>query len=176
MDLSQYYQALSKQNQNNIDLIVLHHTGDKSDMTIEQMDEIHRNRPNDPFLCVGVHAVIRKKLNINNKNRTIIQFGRPTWAIGAHAYGANLNSLGVETCGNFMIEKPSAEQINSIIELFTLWAKKCPNIKYISAHRDINYTQCCGDNLYSKLPYIIKQVSKNVGRKLEQYIANPRLG
>ena len=155
-------------------IAVIHHTADPEDHDIEYYNQMHINQG---WVCFGAHALCRMDGSI--------QYGRPVLGpagglgfIGAHAYGINSLSIGVETTGNYMTGTPSETIINALIDLVTDWCKKLP-IKYIIGHRDVSTiipyvesngeristaTACPGDNLYSQITRIAETVSKNVGR------------
>lgn len=81
----------------------------------------------------------------------------------AHTYGQNQH-WGICLIGNFMNEHPSKKQIEALIaKLKTL------KIKRVTGHKDwrnkpwgANFTACPGTHLYSKLPYIRKQLNNDI--------------
>ena len=87
------------------DLIVIHHTGNPTndDMSAEQIHASHIY--NNGWSGIGYHYVVRKNGDI--------EFGRPEWAIGSHAYGENSHSIGIHVCGNFELAEPTPAQIES---------------------------------------------------------------
>ena len=130
------------------EMIVIHHAGfpdgDK-DSSAEAIHKFHQEV--NGWAGIGYHYVIRK-------DGTIEQ-GRKPLAIGAHAYQHNKNSVGICVAGNFDIGKPNREQMDSL-KLLTAWL--CQRYKLnpmkkgvIVGHRNLNDTNCPGDNLYSKL-------------------------
>lgn len=157
--------------------IVIHHTATTSDLTVE---DIHRIHLNEKYIGIGYHYFI-------SKNGTIFT-GRPEKYIGAHAYPINSISLGICLSGNFQVEKPTENQINSLIEILKLMKSKYPNAKIIShsevikteecikeserSGNKISYyaTECCGKNLFLILPEIINFKSEK--EKIKLWIQN----
>ena len=97
----QYGRSLDKRNTTN--LIVIHHTGSRTDTDqgAVQIDNYHKNY-ND-WAMIGYHFVIRKDGTIER--------GRPEWAVGSHAQGHNSNSIGIHLSGDFNAAKPTEKQI-----------------------------------------------------------------
>ena len=58
---------------------------------------------------IGYHFLVRK-------DGTIYQ-GRPEDTIGAHAKGANHDSIGIDAEGDFMKEEMNPLQLNALIDL-----------------------------------------------------------
>ena len=148
---------------NSTKYIVVHHTATTSELTPQ---DIHRIHLNEKFIGIGYHFYI-------NKNG-ITFTGRPLNAVGSHAYPINSNSVGVCISGNFEIEKPNQKQITALTNLIKTLKSKYPNSIIIShsqvkdtqeckdhakrSGNDLSYyaTACCGKNLISLLPAIIK--------------------
>lgn len=104
------------------------------------------------------------------------------WVVWAHAKWNNVSSIWISLIGNFNNEDPSEEQMDALIDLATELAKKYninpyTNLDYhkesseepyisdhehdsIVWHRDAWHTSCPWENLYDKLDYIKKEVSK----------------
>ena len=128
--------------------IVVHHTGDDVDDDLSAED-IHRIHLCNGWSGIGYHYVIRKDGSI--------EFGRPFWAVGAHAEGENLNSVGIHVCGNFEIAEPTDKQIESLAYLIGWLCDKydmIPNADHVKGHRDLMPTACPGENLYKILQTI----------------------
>lgn len=132
------------------EMIVIHNTGNPSDddLGAEKINEAHRNY-ND-WAAIGYHFVIRKDGTIER--------GRPIWAVGAHAVGYNNYSIGICVSGNFMIGTPTAAQVESLAMLL---ANLCDDFNlpidrdHILGHRELNDTDCPGDNLYYIMDKIV---------------------
>ena len=133
------------------DMIVIHHTGEADiDASAEQIDQWHKNRPNDPWTMIGYHYVIRKDGTIER--------GRPEWAIGSHAYGENYHTIGIHLSGDFMQAQPTQAQLTSCAALIVDICQRYDipiDRNHIVGHRDLMPTSCPGDNLYWRLDEII---------------------
>ena len=83
--------------------IVIHHTGsgEDTDSSAAQIHGWHRNH--NGWAGIGYHFVIRKDGTIER--------GRPIWAMGAHAEGANYDSIGIHLSGDFTYAEPTEDQI-----------------------------------------------------------------
>ncbi len=90
--------------------------------------------------------------------------------IGAHAYPYNSGSVGIAAMGTYTSVNISSQLEQSLVSLLT-WECYKHGIhplgystfvdKYVAnimGHRDVNNTQCPGDNLYNQLPSIRSQV------------------
>lgn len=128
--------------------IVIHHTGNPVDDDLSA-EQIHASHQAQGWAGIGYHFVIRKD--------GTIELGRPYWAIGAHAYGFNSNSIGIHVCGNFDIAEPTKEQLDALPMLI---ADICDAYGFIAGagivvgHRDLMATACPGNNLYKQLDTI----------------------
>lgn len=142
--------------------IIVHHVGVPSGDT--SAAAIHKAHLANGWVGIGYHYVIRKDGSIER--------GRPLVTAGAHAQGHNYDTVGINVTGNFDTERPTAEQIDSLERLL---ASLCriydidPGVTTIQGHRDVNATDCPGDNLYSLLPKIRRDVKV---RKAEKELEN----
>lgn len=128
--------------------IIIHHTGGADiDAYAEQIHQWHLNAD---YAGIGYHFVIRKSGEVER--------GRPVWAVGSHAYGANNDSIGIHLSGDFTYNKPTHEQIESCALLI---ANLCAeyNIpidrKHIIGHRETIETACPGNMLFNLLEVIV---------------------
>lgn len=81
--------------------IIIHHTGGADiDAYAEQIHQWHLDAN---YAGIGYHFVVRKNGNIER--------GRPQWAAGSHAYGANHDSIGIHLSGDFTYNLPTDKQI-----------------------------------------------------------------
>ena len=131
--------------------LVIHHSASSRDTTTKEMIESwHLNKG---YSSIGYHYIITGdgKLHV----------GRPADQVGAHAYGRNQDTLGICLTGNFDIEQPTEEQINTLIQLVAILCKrhKLATNKVIG-HRDTIATSCPGKNLYDALPKLKSKVAK----------------
>lgn len=129
---------------NEVDFLIIHHTASTRDMTLE---EIHQEHLNQGWIGIGYHYYIRKDGRIYK--------GRPEKYIGAHCEEYNSISLGICLSGNFEVEEPTIEQLNSLKALIKELKLKYPQAT-IHSHSDFNATSCCGKNLRKYLSEIEK--------------------
>lgn len=115
--------------------IVLHHAA-ASSCTVE---DIHRWHLANGWSGIGYHYFVRKDGNIYR--------GRPEDTVGAHAYGANSNSIGICFEGNFETETMPEDQkiagsqlVADLLKRYGL-TKSC-----VIKHKDVNATACPGKN------------------------------
>jgi N-acetyl-anhydromuramyl-L-alanine amidase AmpD len=127
-----------------LEYIVVHHTASTAKETVEQIHNFHIN--NNGWAGIGYHFYIRKD--------GIIYRGRPEKYVGAHCENYNSVSIGICLEGNFEIEQPTNEQLQSLSELIHNLKQKYGNVQVVG-HRDLNATACPGKNLYSKLGSVI---------------------
>ena len=130
------------------ELIVIHHTGDEVDDDLSAED-IHRIHLCNGWAGIGYHYVVRKNGSV--------EVGRPYWAVGSHAQGFNWNSVGIHVCGNFEIAEPTEAQTEALSYLVGWVAYKYDipcTAEHVKGHRDLNATECPGENLYEILQTI----------------------
>lgn len=138
--------------------IVIHHT-EISDMswggTAAQIHEMHKL---NGWAGIGYHYFIRPD--------GMIEQGRRTPMVGAHAWQNNQDTVGVCLAGNFEKDRPTREQMDSVKEL-TAWLCRQYRLDpgkrgVIVGHRDVNSdTTCPGKHLYAKLPSIREYCLEN---------------
>lgn len=129
--------------------IVIHHTGsgDDIDASAEQIHGWHKN--GNKWAGIGYHFVVRKDGTIER--------GRPIWAMGAHAEGANYDSIGIHLSGDFTYAEPTEIQIEKTAMLI---ANLCDEYdiptdrNHILGHREVGNSSCPGDRLFAKLDLI----------------------
>ena len=91
-----------------------------------------------------------------------IERGRPRDTIGAHCYGENRHTIGINIVGNFETNMPTDAQMDAASRLI---ARLCqlyqlrPGEAAILGHRDLNDTLCPGQNLYDLLPSLRQQAA-----------------
>lgn len=127
------------------DRIVIHHVGNPTDEDISAA-EIHESHLAQGWAGIGYHFVIRKDGSIEQ--------GRPENTIGAHAYGFNSDTIGINVAGNFEIGEPTESQKDSLAMLIAYLADKYGltiNEDTVCGHRDLMATACPGENLYNLL-------------------------
>lgn len=162
MDLSQYYDQMTPLPVENIKYLVIHHSATSPDVDIEDIHQMHLN---EGFTCVGYHCFI--------KSDGTVQWGRPMDSQGAHAYSSNHNSLGVCLAGYFhkdkvntgqWSDKPTDEQLRSLVDVLVNWKKKIPQQVKIVGHRELCATSCPGDGFGT---LTVEGISKKVDLALK---------
>lgn len=112
--------------------IILHHADAKNCSA----EDIHRWHLDNGWSGAGYHFLVRKDGKVYRL--------RPEDKVGAHAYGANYDSLGICFEGDYMEEDMPAEQIKAGQELVT-YLKHKYNITTVQKHKDVCATSCPGD-------------------------------
>lgn len=138
--------------------IVIHHVGVPSGDT--SAEAIHKAHLAKGWAGIGYHYVIRKDGTIER--------GRPLVTVGAHAQGHNYDTVGINVTGNFDTERPTAEQLASLERLLVFLCRIYDietGVTTIEGHRDVNATDCPGDNLYRLLPQIRRDVKVQTAEK-----------
>ena len=95
VDTNLSYDSGRLQQRSTTNYIVIHHSGTAEDMDLSAQD-INNMHQNNGWTCIGYHYVIRKD--------GTVEYGRPDWAIGAHAEGHNWESIGIHLSGNFELD------------------------------------------------------------------------
>ena len=136
------------------DMIVIHHTGGNDiDASAEQIHEWHLNNPG--WAGIGYHFVVRKDGTIER--------GRPMDMLGAHCYGENWHTIGVNIVGEFDNNEPEPAQMQSAAKLLAALCRYygiAPDRQHIVGHRDYNSTACPGQLLYDRLPRLVTMTRK----------------
>ena len=127
------FTSLSQRNVTN--RIILHHSGVSVLQSVEVIHNYHKNT--NKWAGIGYHFYVRKDGSIYR--------GRPEEMIGAHAYDANSDSIGICAEGNFNEETMSEVQKNAIRELVA-YLKEKYNITKVQRHSDTIATTCPGKN------------------------------
>ena len=115
--------------------IILHHSGVSVLQSVEVIHNYHKNTQG--YAGIGYHFYVRKDGSIYR--------GRPEDKVGAHAYGANSDSIGICAEGDFNTEIMSEVQKNAIKELVA-YLKEKYNVSTVIGHRDTIATSCPGKN------------------------------
>jgi N-acetylmuramoyl-L-alanine amidase len=95
-----------------VNKLIVHHSAGKKSSTKDDIETGHKNLDYDE---IGYHKVIGAK--------GVLYQGRSETKVGAHAKGANTDSLGVCLTGNFENESPDLEQIDTLIRVLARWCK-----------------------------------------------------
>lgn len=119
-----------------INRIIVHHTASPDSWTLETIDQSHRDRG---YSGVGYHFVV--------ESSGLIRLGRPVVAVGAHAKGANRDSIGVCLVGAFHTEGaavPStqwAAAVSLVRDLMRQWSL---TVDQVVGHCETKATLCPG--------------------------------
>lgn len=124
---------LFKRNKTN--KIILHHAQAKTC----SVEDIHQWHLKKGWSGIGYHFLVRK-------DGTIYQ-GRPEDTIGAHAKGANHDSIGICAEGDFMKEEMNPLQLNALIDLVS-YIKNKYHLSSIKRHKDVASTDCPGTHFH----------------------------
>lgn len=114
--------------------IILHHTATSSE-TVEQIHDYHKNKKG--WSGIGYHLYVRKDGSVYR--------GRPIDTVGAHATGANSDSVGVCFEGNFETETMPDVQKEAGKEAVA-YVKQLYGISTVQRHKDVGSTSCPGKN------------------------------
>ena len=94
--------------------IVIHHTVTAEDASAAHINRLHRQRG---FSGIGYHAIVRRAAG----GDVIIEDGRDDENQGAHAKGANYDTLGVAVAGDFSEQEPDDQQYGILIGQCAAW-------------------------------------------------------
>ena len=132
--------------------IILHHA-ESSSCTVEDIDNWHKKIG---WTCIGYHFFVKK-------DGTIYR-GRQENSVGAHARGANSNSIGICFEGRYETEQMPNAQIEAGKELVA-YLKNKYGISKVQKHSDVCSTSCPGKNF--KFDEIANSTVKNVNTSVE---------
>ncbi|MDR7865518.1 MAG: peptidoglycan recognition family protein [Sporomusaceae bacterium] len=121
----------------NTDMIVIHHTKIEN-MTVASIHDLHLR---NGWAGIGYHKIILPDGTVAD--------GRPEYAIGAHALGANSHSVGISLVGDFDVSLPSSAQMASLIALTAeLAGKYGVSAANIVGHRDVYKDTTCPGRIF----------------------------
>ena len=140
----------------NVNKIVVHHSASAKSTTKSDIEKWHKERG---FSEIGYHMVIGAN--------GVKEEGRSTSKAGAHAKGANADSLGVCVTGDFEKETPDTKQVNALTDILVKWCKE-HSLKETAIYGHYNVpggttaTSCPGEKLKSKLNEIKLKVKEKL--------------
>ena len=143
-----------------VSMLVVHHSASsRATTTKKTIEKWHKARG---FKEIGYHKLI-------DGTGKVID-GRSELKVGAHAKGANSNSLGVCLAGNFETESPTGAQIKALVDVLTAWCKKYKiSEAAIHGHGSVpggtTKTKCPGKTLASELSGVKASVRTRLNRK-----------
>ena len=147
-----YLQFTSLTNRTVTDMIVMHHIGGSNREVTAA--EVHQWHLNNGWAGIGYHYLIHQDGTIER--------GRPRDTIGAHCYGENDHTIGINVVGEFDGAWPTAAQLDSAARLLAVLCqiyRLHPDEGTIVGHRDLSSTACPGQHLYDLLPDIRKKTA-----------------
>ena len=113
--------------------VVLHHA-EASSATVWDINSWHLA---NGWNGIGYHYYVRKDGSVYR--------GRPDWALGSHAKGANDYSIGVCCEGAYMTETMPKAQLDSLKALLRDIMRKWGKLRLLR-HKDVSATDCPGMN------------------------------
>jgi N-acetylmuramoyl-L-alanine amidase len=129
--------------------VVLHHTSVPAahlepDVSAEAayVRELQRQHFERAFADIGYHFVVVPSGRIF--------LGRPVWALGAHVAGHNTGSVGIALGGDFNVERPTQEAIDSTAYVLSSLVAGGSEVPLVG-HSDLAPKDCPGRFLY---PYV----------------------
>lgn len=141
-----------------INKIILHWIGDgdsrnmDSQNFVDAIRDMHMAPPNN-YIDIGYHYLIGRSGKVYD--------GRPDSQSGAHCYGYNSDSLGVNLLYGTADKALTDESYKALIKLLAeLCAKYNIPRDNIFGHRDFLATQCPGDFIYAKIQAIINDLKR----------------
>lgn len=149
--------------------IIWHHSADVSKAKQAlKINEYHRtqNFPKSSLGFFGGYHILIEK------DGEIVRY-REDNEIGAHDKDENINSLGVCLAGNFSVEMPTPQQVNSLKTQLTKWIIDYNiSIDRIDPHRMGDATECPGKLLDDEWArnLIRKEKSEDIQMTLEDII------
>ena len=145
-----------------VKFIIVHHSATPRDKTtFESIKKYHVEVRK--FWDIGYHWVIL--------GDSTLKQGRSEEYIGAHAKGVNFESVGVCVVGNFEIEQPTRQQLETLeLVLNQLMRKYNVSPVNVLGHRDVANTLCPGKNLYEWLKDWKKRQILNNSNYLDEII------
>lgn len=158
--------------------LVIHHTthvnsADYSDEAAQEVARlIQRNHMTNGWADTGQQFTIaRGGQMLEGRQGSLAAVVDGTRFIeGAHAYGFNDQSVGIEVDGLYMRSLPTDAQWASLVHLSAFICERYGiAAENIIAHRDVPGAQtlCCGDAFYAKLPALRREVKAALGGGLD---------
>lgn len=117
--------------------LVLHHIEASRPGETIPVTDIDRWHKANGWSGIGYHFYVTKSGKIYR--------GRPENAIGAHALGHNVNTLGIAVEGKYQVEYMPEKQKDAVIKLGQYLSGKY-EISKVYRHKDLNSTDCPGKN------------------------------
>lgn len=108
----------------------------------------------------------------------LIYQGRPERTIGAHAYGANTNNVGISFVGDFSSREPSSAQLAAAARIMRALSSEYGitlNRTNVKGHRQVGQTstECPGQRLYNRLQELVDLAKSSTGTTPPPSSSNP---
>jgi len=155
--------AFGRRNASQITTLFIHHTVMVPTADVTEVDAVDRGRGG--FLAIGYNAYVK-----STPGGWVVQQARPLNVIPAAQYGMNTEGYAIAVGGNYQpggapfLTPYDPAVLPVIAAQVAAVKKKCPNLRYLCAHRDVATimekrgldpglysTACCGDDLYAHL-------------------------
>lgn len=156
------YDCAKIRNKKSIKYIVIHYTGNKGDSAENNCKYFAKN-----ITRTSAHYFIDREGNIAKS----VNINRIAWSVGGlykrvplYGKATNANTISIELC-DIVDKGVSAKQKKALKNLCNALVKKCPNIKDIIRHYDVNGKVCPMYYVYneSKWNKLKKEVKAYVG-------------
>ena len=115
-----------------IDTIVIHHTGNNND--IHTNTDYHMDHNRWTYLGYAfyiVDGIVYRARGIENKNAAVLEH--------------NHHTVSIAVQGDYNKDTLSDENFNALQDLIYYLKKEVPSIRHIKPHSHLNDTTCCGE-------------------------------
>ena len=128
---------------------------------VESSDDAREVRAHQNYhMDVKGWSDIAYSLLVPDPNPNFLVFeGRGIGVQGGHTAGYNRSSHAVCVLGNFQVDSPSANTLETVARLVKVGRNKRWWGTHVGGHRDVSTSSCPGNNLYAKLPWIRTRAS-----------------
>lgn len=118
----------------------IHHTAGSDEQSLESIAKFHVEQRG--WAEIAYHIAIDKYGNVNLLNNID--------EITYHDSGTNSKAIGIVLIGNYEVNKPTKEMINSVKMVVDVLCQEL-NIVKVNGHRDTSPTLCPGKYAYNEL-------------------------
>ena len=131
----QFKEEMQRRGEHATKYVILHHTEVASRHSVKDVHQWHLDKGWAGF---AYHYFI-------DKNGEIFE-GRPVWAVGAHTYGHNPESIGICIEGDFNKEQVNQKQEDAAVMLIALLSLSYDNAKVVRHWDLVKEKNCPGKN------------------------------
>ena len=156
--------------------IVVHHTatGNVSDTSTSHAGSLSRSiqryhMDHNGWSDTGQQLTISRGGHImEGRDRTLQAISEGRHVIGAHTANHNSHTIGIENEGTYTSATPPAALMRSLVATcaWLCLVYRLDPQQAIVGHRDYNATSCPGDELYSMLPQLRRDVASRLREQL----------